>query len=317
MYFPYFRGKQFELIAVRNLATLLERSNFTPIIEPVRDPMESESQSSLERALDEVQEASGNVVLVVNPKYGDLARNDDRIAKFIHKNTQYSCVTPGVILDERIGVEEVTKLLEQWPTSRVALIHYGFGDVKSLAQEINQRTGEVRHVFVEPHCGRLYRANFDESEGVLIRDGFEKMPNAEYSLDDFFSDLHITYHMEGVGGFGDFSIVGDEYFDSGGAPYAVALHLTYIAPSKDDAMHICHFVSDSNQTQTDPAGKFLEALTKLVEKVNQSNSEIYETSAIAEFRDLFKQKHYPGLGKLKEMSIRHHVETLARFFSST
>ena len=37
MYHPYFRGKQFELITIREMAPLLAKSNFVPIIEPVRE----------------------------------------------------------------------------------------------------------------------------------------------------------------------------------------------------------------------------------------------------------------------------------------
>ncbi len=35
MYHPYFRGKQFELITIREMAALLAEKNFVPVIEPV------------------------------------------------------------------------------------------------------------------------------------------------------------------------------------------------------------------------------------------------------------------------------------------
>ena len=39
MYFPYLRGKQFELIALREASNLLEKNKtkVSPIIEPVKD----------------------------------------------------------------------------------------------------------------------------------------------------------------------------------------------------------------------------------------------------------------------------------------
>ena len=46
MYHPYFRGKQFELIIIRETATLLAERNFVPIIEPVK-----ENLGGLEKAL--------------------------------------------------------------------------------------------------------------------------------------------------------------------------------------------------------------------------------------------------------------------------
>ena len=38
MYYPYFRGKQFELIAIRESATLLADSSFVPIVEMTDTP---------------------------------------------------------------------------------------------------------------------------------------------------------------------------------------------------------------------------------------------------------------------------------------
>ena len=37
MYYPYFRGKQFELMTIRETAKLMAERGFCPIIEPVRD----------------------------------------------------------------------------------------------------------------------------------------------------------------------------------------------------------------------------------------------------------------------------------------
>jgi hypothetical protein len=39
MYHPYFRGKQYELITVRETAPVLAASNFVPIIEPVKEAL--------------------------------------------------------------------------------------------------------------------------------------------------------------------------------------------------------------------------------------------------------------------------------------
>ena len=49
MYHPYFRGKQYELITIREMAPLLKTAGFRPIIEPVREAL-----SGLHKALDAV-----------------------------------------------------------------------------------------------------------------------------------------------------------------------------------------------------------------------------------------------------------------------
>lgn len=68
MYFPYFRGKQYELIAIRERAGLFAETGFVPIIEPVK-----ESLSGLRRAVDAIDEAAAEAILIVNPGYGDHA----------------------------------------------------------------------------------------------------------------------------------------------------------------------------------------------------------------------------------------------------
>jgi hypothetical protein len=91
--------------------------------------------------------------------------------------------------------------------------------------------------------------------------------------------------------------------------------LTFIDPDKDDAMFIYHFVSKTRDTPTDPAGKFAEALDKLITKLDSGTSMLFETSAISEFRELHARGHFPGLGYVKKLSMKHHIETLANYFS--
>ena len=114
-------------------------------------------------------------------------------------------------------------------------------------------------------------------------------------------------------GFGDFLIVGDDFIEGGGPAYAVAIHLTFIDRDLDDAMQIYHFLSIRQDTPTDPAGKFGEALAKMIETLDKDGSKVLETAAVKEFRALHKQGHYPGLGYVKKLSMNHHIETLANY----
>jgi hypothetical protein len=129
-----------------------------------------------------------------------------------------------------------------------------------------------------------------------------------------FSDLHVTYEEEDMDGFGDFLMVGDDYSEGGGPAYAVAIHLTFINSEDDDVMYIYHFISKTNDTPTDPGGKFAQALEKLITKLNTGTSKLFESSAIQEFRGLHAKGHFPGLGYVKKLSMKHHIETLADFF---
>ena len=115
--------------------------------------------------------------------------------------------------------------------------------------------------------------------------------------------------MEGMDGFGDYLIVGDDYSETGGPAYAVAVHLTYL--ENDDDMFIYHFKSDQTDSPTDPGGKFLEALEKLVKAINNPKSLIFKSRACSEYLELFEKQHYPGLGYVKKLSMQHHIELIA------
>lgn len=193
-------------------------------------------------------------------------------------------------------------------------VHAGFTDAKGLAEKLGTPSKKQRHVFLDRYCGKLYQRHFKGFHRVLLKDGLEKKRNADYDELEPFSDLHATFEEEGMDGFGDFLIVGDEYSESGGPAYAVAIHLTFINSAQDDAMQIHHFVSDTKHTPKDPAGKFAEALNKMIKALARPKSQILESSAVVEFRAFHKQGHFPGLGYVKKLSMKHHVETLADYF---
>jgi hypothetical protein len=310
MYHPYFRGKQYELITVRETAAILASANFVPIIEPVKEAL-----NGLERTLQAVCNAQGSAIVIVNPHHGVHAEDGQNISallkgKFLHQPQ----IAAGMLLKKGMTVDEAVACFEEHEDHDMAFIHAGFTDAKNLADAFGDKINEMRHVFFEPYCGKLYRKHFAESQRILLRDGFQRRRNRDHPAVELFSDLHVTYKEEGMNGFGDFLIVGDEYSESGGPAYAVAIHLTFIDPTKDEAMYIYHFVSESKDTPTDPAGKFGEALKLMMEKLAEPNNHIFESTAVVEFRDLYEQGHFPGLGYIKKLSMKHHIETLNAFF---
>lgn len=310
MYYPYFRGKQFELVALRESADLISAAQFVPIIEPVR-----ESLNGLGRTLDRLVEAEAPTIVVINPLHGDHRENGDGIAAFLEdKYPDDSVVSRGVLLQSEMSAEDaVACVSDQSAHPGCSVIHAGFTEARSLAEGLRDAPDHARNIFIEDHTNMLYRRRFGDSTRILIRDGFERKRNADYGAVDNFSDLHITFRDMGMDGYGDFLTVGDNYSEGGGPAYAVAIHLTYIDPDQDEAMFVYHFVSDSNDTPTDPAGKFAQALSKLIARLDQGDSKLFESTAITEFRELHDRGHFPGLGYVKKLSIKHHLETLADY----
>ncbi|VVD80738.1 hypothetical protein PIN31009_01129 [Pandoraea iniqua] len=309
MYHPFFRGKQFELLTIRETAGLMARSNFVPIIEPVRHGL-----SGLRRALEAVCEADGNAIVIVNPDCGDYAEDGNEISEFLNEISATRNISAGILLTAKMSIDDAVSYFNGHRAHNPTFIHAGFVDGRSLAQALKTVPDSNRHVFLNEYCGRLYARHFAESNRVVVGDGFEKRKrNADHPPIEEFSDLHVTFKSDGMDGFGDFLIVGDDYSESGGPAYTVAIHLTFIDPDKDDVMYVYHFISESNSTPTDPAGKFGQALARLIDMLDSGTSHLTETGAIREFRELHARGHFPGLGYVKKLAMKHHIETLSEF----
>lgn len=310
MYHPYFRGKQFDLLTIREMAPLLSEAGFRPIIEPVRDGL-----GGLNKSLNAVVEASGRAVVIINPHYGDLSGAGPQLSDLLkEKFLDMPGISAGILLKPDTGTAEALKCFEQHSLHSPVFIHAGFGEAKALSDGLGTITKDQCHVFFERYCGKLYLKHFKGGHRVLLRDGFERKRNRDYEPLEKFSDLHVTFEDEGMDGFGDFLIVGDEFSESGGPAYAIAIHLTFIDNDKEDEMWIHHFLSERQDTPKDPAGKFAEALARMMKVLNKPDSKILETKAVQEFRALHKDGHFPGLGHVKKLSMNHHIETLAHYF---
>lgn len=307
MYFPYLRGKQYEWIALRELSQLIaDNKEIIPIIELVK-----ENFSTLNRSLKAFKESKMPFIIIINPQVGELVRGSSKLIKELqnHNFELNKNAHVGFIIHLKTEMKEIKKFFKDYRECNICLIHYcNFSEVPELKSLISNNSTFKYNLFIESKTGRRYRRLFRNFKNVLIEDGFEKRRNQDYPPDEFFSDLHIIYKDEGYAGFGDFLIVGDSYSPTGGPAYAVAIHMTYINNEKD--MWIKHFISESRGTPVDPAGKFLEALEKLVKYVRGRKNEIYISDACNEFKSLYRAQHFPGLGYVKKLSMKHHIELI-------
>ncbi|MEA3544439.1 MAG: sce7725 family protein [Thermodesulfobacteriota bacterium] len=306
MYYPYFRGKQYELITIRENAKLMSQANIIPIIEPVK-----RSLSGLRRALEALVAQKAQFVLVMNPVHGEINEGAEELQSEIVDDllADYGC-SLGYIVHSKTSIDSI-KAFCQRQDKAISIIHYGYPRGSELAEEVSSIVRVNGHIFIDKHCSRLYRRHFSNNFRVLVNDGFVKRTNREHPVVEHFSDLHITYQDEGVDGFGDFLIVGDDFAEGGGPAYAIAIHLTYVDRNEDNDMFVKHYISDRTTSPTDPGGKFLEALQKLVDDVEDPNSMILRSEAVDEFLELHNRRHFPGLGYVKKLSMQHHIELLA------
>jgi hypothetical protein len=102
MYHPYFRGKQFDLLTIRETAPLLSQAGFRPIIEPVRDVL-----GGLNKSLDAVIEAGGRAVVIVNPHHGDLSGAGTPLSDLLKdKFLDMPGISAGILLKHDMSTAE-------------------------------------------------------------------------------------------------------------------------------------------------------------------------------------------------------------------
>jgi len=312
MYYPYFRGKQFELVLLRERAMFIASNPINPIIEFVKD-----NSSSVQRVLSKLVEYNAKFTIVINPLYGELKGEQAKILSFIEDfiPPRYDNLSLGYIVNPDTNMEHLRHTLDIGASDSFSIIHYGYADGQKLSAETNNCRKVKTHIFIDNYTSKLYQRHFrrDDVQRVLVRDGFRRTKNELYPPNEHFSDLHITFEDENMDGFGDFLIVGDEYREAGGPAYAIAIHLTYLNAEED--MFIMHFKSERTGSPVDPAGKFLEAVEKLVTELDRRGTLLFCSDACNEYRELFENSHFPGLGYAKKLSMQHHLELLADFLN--
>lgn len=316
MYYPYMRGKQEELLALKELLdNNLLSDSIIPIIEPVS--LSSTLVTTLEKFIDKKRKA----FIVQNPNVGTFFRemsgleikeeyDDEKEKKKVKRLLSYKeryesaltheCIRLGVCIGKKFSSVQVDNMVKDY-----AII---FHDKDSVMQ-YNIKNEEKCSICLVPSTE--FRKNFN-SNLVLFGDRFNrKRDNSEYINQpiEFFSEDHLLYLKNNYNGFSDYSIAGSS-FESGFAPSTLVIHIVYF-DEESRALNICHFTSDTNNTKKNQAKKFAEAGNKLK---NWSNlhTEV-NTLGLRELLKDYDEENYRGLGMLKRLSIMHHLELIGQY----
>lgn len=305
MYFPYVRGKQFELIALRELCNLLP--GFTTKISPVIEPVKN--SSTFKSTLKALVSSNANFNVIINPRFGDF-RNHTTIVNILKSEIQqYQNYQIGLIIDEKseLQLEVIVDFLNDMKLNNVGITLIHNAEISSKKIDFLTSNLNIKYnlIYFSKTSRRYYR-EFNQDTRVSIDDYFKELSkNADYLDVDSssFSEEYKFYKQDGFVGFGDFLTIGDSYSETGFLPRAIAIHLSYI--DGNEKMRVKHFVSNSNGDTSDIGGKFAEALEKLVTWCNSHN---INTKAVDIYRELHQRGHFPGLGTLKKLSIMNHIE---------
>ena len=306
MYFPYLRGRQFELIALREL---VEEKKISEKVIPVVEPINP--SSTLLKTIQAFIKENREIAIVLNPVVGEFSKKLEKMGKDNSElaDSIYRLIRENDnVVKSFIMNRSVSQLIKEKKEKERFLI---VNNDRDCLDDFLGVYDDLLPRFALIPDDRAFRRVISDRK-VLFEDNFKKrLRNIDYidSEDEFFSDSHLYYKNENCIGFADYSIVGEEFNESGFAPVAVAIHLVYFDTKKNLRIH--HFVSDSNVGHEDPAGKFGEALEKLVAWCTENN--VKRTLGLQGFYDCYGTGKYPGLGTVKKLSIMHHIELVSGF----
>ena len=315
MYFPYLRGRQYELLALRELANNNLLGDYViPIIEPVK------LSPTLVNTMADFIKTNHPLSVIRNPAVGTFMSDwqdvQEETKEAGYKQRFADQYENPIIIKSMIMQRNARALLKHWDKHGVnkedLLVINTDRDYLDLYETA---FGEVVPRFALMPDESVFRRKVRHHK-VLLDDKFEKQErNADYRdvVDEFFSDDHLYYKEDGFVGFSDYSVVGNEYLEAGFAPYAVAIHIVYFA--NNGSLKVRHFVSDSNEDITNPALKFYQAVSKLAEWYNADPHPVQLTEGLKIFLQHYEQQSYPGLGTVKKLSLMHHLELMGRYLS--
>lgn len=312
MYFPYLRGRQFELLALRELANQkLLGERIIPLVEPIK------LSSTLVNTLDVFIKNNQPIAIILNPMVGNFGSEfediSDQEKKSVYQSRFLDLLQSRTIIKALNLAPSCKKALDIYPVEKNRLLVVNTRRDNLDIYESFFSSSNPRYVLIPDES--TFRRRVKENK-VLLDDKFEKRArNSDYgeNVDEFFSDDHLYYKDDGFIGFSDYSIVGNEYLEAGFAPYAVAIHIVYFDAEKNLRIH--HFVSDSNEDIKNPAQKFYQAISKLHAWYQFKESGFRLTLGFKKFLQHYADQSYPGLGTVKKLSIMHHLELMSIYFN--
>ncbi|WP_158659589.1 sce7725 family protein [Pseudomonas sp. PONIH3] len=308
MYFPILKGKQHELAALKGLIGHIDVGNVCPILEPVNTDLHA-----LASSISALSSSGYELWVVINPsqgKYSGYPRQNIHVAlsKLLATLPSGGRFLPCVKVNGA-GDLFAINLLGSIQQPFVAYVE----GVIDAALALELKRASVVALNSDLNSSSTW-AGF--SAVVLFHDGFEKKSrNLDYPIESFYSRLHLNYKLSpSVIGFGDYTVLPERYATGGGPAYVVTIHLSYLSVARNMDMYVRHFSSHTDvKSQVDPGGKFREALLLLVAYCSANPHDFVMTAGLEALYELNRTGHYPGLGVVKEESIKHHIQTLSHF----
>ena len=223
MYFPYLRGKQYEVLAVRE-SVFLSSNRIIPVFEPTNLSVETRNRFR------DIANKGVKFSVIVNSVSG---KPPPELAATIRVLKDLESHVPGAVLpafEIRAGrpVSDVEKFAKKFSSQQCILVHRNHTHSKTeFRKALSPLSRPAVQILLDGGASLDVVKSLPAVGRVLLRDGFNRCaPNADYPKRSNFDDLLYTYGSREFDGFSDFSIVGDVYSPGGGPAKHVAIHLT-------------------------------------------------------------------------------------------
>lgn len=311
MYYPYLRAKQYELKSLREFAVEHKGQNkIIPIFEPVK-----QQTNALVLAINDFIQEGLRFALILNPKEGDYKHTNVKFDLWLNNENllkNKNCWIPAFLYSKDSAML-IKSIIKDNNLENVMVIFRTCIDIDdTIAWDLikDSSVDYVVNAFGTSVSRRLKSQLKAVVQNVIrLDDCFKsKVRNADYAneTDELFSEEPFFYELEGqFNGYSDFTTLPSEYVEGGMLPYALAIHLSY--KRNEEQIYVHHFVSDSNETNNDVKNKFREA----AQKVEPFYINRPKTSAVEELILKANDSNgYPGLGYLKKLSIKNHLELI-------
>lgn len=311
-YFPLFRTRTYEMIAVRELASeMVGTGRIVPIFEPISN------SNSFRKSLQQCVEENLRFLFIVNPKIvnprvnQNFAPNPRLLVKEVIRPTlqEYENWVAAYYVDEKTTLKQMRGFLAFFIDREKALIYTG-QPKNEVLEEIGHASGWfAHHVFLKDKVEPTYIETTPIDERVYLADSFNRQDrNADYEEGpELFTAFNTLSANPDNINFGDYSIESQRYRIGGSQPNVVAAHYIHLNAR---SLYVSHFLSNRRNSSSDTKGKTLEALRHLVNALGELKPN--DTDACREYREMVASGEVCGLGPLKGLSIQHHLEIMLR-----
>ena len=174
MYHPYIRGKQFELIGLRELTPDVfnnNRDKISPIIEPVKD------SSTFKKTLTELANYNINFTVIVNPQHGTFKDTESILHSLQEAVGTYTNFQVGIIFNSSTNHQLILNILGKYPNlvNYLTLIHQAIYDNIDAIILQYETVAELKFNVIDfANTSKRYYRNFEKNTLVELDDYFGK-----------------------------------------------------------------------------------------------------------------------------------------------